>query len=434
MNRKGLFIFLVLGLFASTYGADQTKDEHATKDQLSPQIEPKNQDHVPTDSSHNKEMVNDGSAPHKKFYKRPVEKPKISPREDETYRRAKMAIKFKDFKEARSLIMLYLGRLDVPVELRKELLVDLATMYYDSGDVIRAIQIYEKYAAAFPQDNQLPAIYLLLGNFYREIGTFRLAIARYYSVINSSINIGTEEIENYKDISLNAQKSIADTFYELGQYGEALKFFSRLTLLNLHEEEIAEIKYKEINALFHLERHDQVIVDANIFLSNYPSSNFVPEVYYLLSNSFRELGRSQESIKTVLNLLQYTREGESKNDGTWDYWQKRTADQLAEEFYKQGDYFSSLKIYQSMVRLKNTPEWQWPVLYKMGICFEKLKMPPKAITAYDMIISGERWENIDFKLSDSLQYIREMSEWRKENLQWNQTVDRSVYTDSAVFN
>ena len=426
MNYRVLFLIACF-CFTSLLG-EEPSHEHEAEKKESPQ---KNQPAQEAESE--SEFADDGTAPHKKFFKRPVEVPKVSPKEDETYRQAKIAIKFNDFEMARSLIMKYLGKLDAPDELRKELLVDLATMYYQSGDVVRAIQIYEKYASAFPKDSQLPAIYLLLGNFYREIGTFRLAIARYYSVINSSINVPSENIEEYRDISLNAQKSIADTLYELGQYDEALKFFSRLTLLNLHPDEIAEIKYKEINSLFHLENHEQVILDANIFLSNYPDSDFIPEVYYLLSNSFRTLGRSQESIKAVLSLLQHTREGSSEEgERTWEYWQKRTADQLAEEFYKQGDYFSALKIYQSMVRLRNDPEWQWPVLYKMGICFEKLQMPPKALTAYEMIVSGESWKGIDYDVTENLQYIREMSQWRKENLEWNQSIDRSVYSNNAT--
>lgn len=342
----------------------------------------------------------------------------FDPRDDPLYRQAKLAMEFQEFENARILTMEYLAKLDSSEPLRKELLLNLATLYYDNSYVVKAIQIYERFTQSFPEDRQLSSIYLLLGNFYREIGAYQIAIARYYSVLNTSIKIDQEDVSEYRNLARKAQKSIADTHYQREEYSDAIKFYRRLNQLKLADDLMAEIKFKMLNSYFQLKEYDRVISDATLFIEKYPQSSFLPEAYFIVSKAYYETKRSKDSVNSVIQLLKTPQLTENKNWENWEYWQKRTANQLAKEFYQQGDYLGTLKIYQTMVTLKNNPEWQWPVIYQMGLCFERLQMPPKAITAYEMIISGDSWKDMDYEITETMSYLRDMSQWRLDNLNW----------------
>ena len=346
------------------------------------------------------------------------------PRDDSLYSKVKLAMEFQEFENARILTMEYLSRLDSSEPLRKELLINLANLYYDNNDLVKAIQIYERYTQSFPNDRQLSSIYLILGNFYREIGAYQLAISRYYSVLNTSIKIDQEDLPEYKRLARKAQKSIADTHYQKEEYSDAIKFYRRLNQLKLPNDLTAEIKFKMINSYFQLKEYDRVITDAKLFIEKYPQSSFLPEAYFVISKAYYETKRSKDSVNSVIKLLKTPQLTEETNWENWEYWQKRTANQLAKEFYKQGDYLGTLKIYQTMVTLKDSPEWQWPVIYQMGLCFERLQMPPKAITAYEMILTGDSWKDVDYEMTETMSYLKEMSQWRLDNLNWLIDADR----------
>ena len=43
---------------------------------------------------------------------------------------------------------------------------------------------------------------------------------------------------------------------------------------------------------------------------------------------------------------------------------------------------SALTIYQTLARLNEDADWQWPVIYQMGLCFERLRLSSRAAEAY----------------------------------------------------
>ena len=110
------------------------------------------------------------------------------------------------------------------------------------------------------------------------------------------------------------------------------------------------------------------------------------------------------------------------------YWKKRTANQLANDFYEQGDYMSALKIYQAMAPLNADPEWQWPIIYQIGLCFEKLRMLPKAEQAYSLIADKSQWKNTNFKMTETLKAIYETAAWRLEHLRWQLKTETQLET------
>ena len=422
---QGLSKFIYFSVFFSVISSAKSTNDSGFVAESDPQEIIKSEESSSESDAKDDDVAEDKNPVSRSAYKlKEIDKDLSDPRDDALYRQVKLAVEFQEFENARKLTMEYLAKVDSPEALRKELLINLALLYYENNDLVKAIQIYEKYIQSFPNDRQLSSIYLLLGNFYREIGAYQLAISRYYSVLNSSIKINQEDLPEYKKLARKAQKSIADTHYQKEEYSDAIKFYRRLNRLNLSNDLMAEIKFKMINSYFQLKEYDRVITDAKLFIEKYPQSYFLPEAYFVISKAYYETKRSKDSINSVIKLLKTPQLMEEKNWENWEYWQKRTANQLAKEFYQQGDYLGTLKIYQTMVTLKDNPEWQWPVIYQMGLCFERLQMPPKAITAYQMILTGDSWKDMDYDMTETMSYLKEMSQWRLDNLKWLIETDR----------
>jgi tetratricopeptide (TPR) repeat protein len=131
----------------------------------------------------------------------------------------------------------------------------------------------------------------------------------------------------------------------------------------------------------------------------------------------------------------------------WVHWQKKAGNMLANANFEDGDTSGAIEIYQKMIGLDPTPKWQAPIVYQLGLCFERLgkaKHNPKAIEAYEILTNPaknpESWgdwsrkiassleklegsDNVDDSLADVLQnqeqFIYRMAEWRLKNLRWN---------------
>ncbi len=131
----------------------------------------------------------------------------------------------------------------------------------------------------------------------------------------------------------------------------------------------------------------------------------------------------------------------------WVYWQKKAGNMLANAHFEEGETDKAIEIYQKMITLDPNAKWQAPIVYQLGLCFERLgqaKHNPKAIEAYEIITNADKnpqswgdWsnkvaaslekingaDNPDATLADVLQnqeqFIYRMAEWRLKNLRWN---------------
>ena len=91
-------------------------------------------------------------------------------------------------------------------------------------------------------------------------------------------------------------------------------------------------------------------------LEQWPTDENVPEARYLLSLSLRALDRKQEALDATLTLLRTAQtSGDPKR---WTYWQRRTGNQLANDFFESGDTHHALLIYQGLSALTPEPEWR----------------------------------------------------------------------------
>ncbi|HQU08393.1 MAG TPA: tetratricopeptide repeat protein [Opitutales bacterium] len=273
---------------------------------------------------------------------------------------------------------------------RRELLIEMADVYRKAQLPVKEIAVYESFVEVYPKDPRTPRIYLELGCLYRDAGSNDMALARFYNVLNLALNYGDSDLEQFQDLSTQAQIEIADTYFRDGQYQQAAKFLDRLKLVKLSEQESAQVYFKEASAFYYQKNYDIAAADFKEFIKKYPASDLFAEAYFCLADCYRKLGKHEEALRTVMDLLQLKVVSDPSQPGTVLMWKKRTGNQLANELYEQGDFFGALSIYQAMAPLSNDPAWQWPVLYQIGLCFERLTMYPKAREAYRLIVESPK--------------------------------------------
>ena len=72
------------------------------------------------------------------------------------------------------------------------------------------------------------------------------------------------------------------------------------------------------------------------FVKQWPDDENVPEARYLLATDLRALNRTQEAFAETLALLRAEKSKVSANPKRWAYWQRRTGNQLANDFFRAG--------------------------------------------------------------------------------------------------
>ena len=237
--------------------------------------------------------------------------------------------------------------------------------------------------------------------------------------------------------------------------------------------------------------------DAVPFYDAYPENVHAPESHFLLASMYRLLGTQADKDKAhdqVLLLLEKANKGVRaktakvtdfddketeykwneqdlvweddlgdpasvdalmeirKQIDQWVHWQKKAGNFLANELFEEGDTNKAVGIYQRMILLDPTPLWQAPIVYQLGLCFERIggnSYNPKAIEAYEIITNNDKnpasWNNwtnkvkskldnkgedIDNNLEEVLQgqeqFIYRMAQWRLKNLRWNLSAESEV--------
>ena len=129
-------------------------------------------------------------------------------------------------------------------------------------------------------------------------------------------------------------------------------------------------------------------------------------------------------------LLQEQQGGTNRDGATLAYWQRRAGNEIANQLYLQGDYVNALEIYQRLVELGQSPAWKSQALYQVGLTYERLQQPQRAVETYDRILTLN--EETNSPTQGGAQTVLDMAKWRKEYLTWlsqaeqaRQTINRS---------
>lgn len=301
----------------------------------------------------------------------------------------------------------------------------LANTYRRQGTFTKAAAIYEKYLKQFPDDRNVPDVMLDLGRTLRAMGAHRMAINRFYSVINSTLKLPSEGFDHYQMLAKTAQFEIAETHYESGNFTEAGKFFSRLRLLDLAPSDRARAHFKSACSQQLAGNLDDAIVTLRAYLDQWPQDENVPEARYLLATTLRQLNRSDESLAVTLDLLKSEQTAGDKR--RWSYWQRRTGNQLANEFFTTGDTRNALSVYEGLLALAPDAAWRLPITYQVGLCQERLRVIDRARGAYreiiDTVAQAATGKNPP---GDELNELSRMASWRLAHLDWDDKTDRQL--------
>ena len=315
-----------------------------------------------------------------------------------------------------------------PADQRRALL-DLAQMYRKQGANTRAVACFEKYLKEFPDDPATPLVYLDLGRTLRSLGAYRLALVRFYSVINTTLKLSEEGYDQYRAIAKTAQFEIAETHFQEGDYEDAGKYYGRLQLLDLAPADRACAQFKSACAEVLAGNAAAAETSLRTFIDQNPDDENVPEARYLLSTALRRLGRDAEAFDAVLDLLRTEKIREASNPRRWAYWQRRTGNEMANAFYETGNYLSALGLYEALAALATSdPTWRLPALYQAGLCCERLGQYDRARGAYDAVTEGCAASMAKVPAAAGLDDLGRMAAWRREHLQWRERTETQVAT------
>jgi tetratricopeptide (TPR) repeat protein len=253
------------------------------------------------------------------------------------------------------------------------------------------------------------------------MGAYKQAIARFYGVINATLKLPSVGFTRYQLLAKTAQFEIAETHFQAGEFAEASKFFARLRLLDLAPADRANAQFKSAHAQELQGDHEGAVESLRAYLAQWPEDENVPEARYLLAVALRALNRREEAFGETLELLRSEKSQLASNHKIWIYWQRRTGNQLANEFFESGETFSAQIIYNSLVALSDDPAWRLPITYQIGLCHERLGNLDQARASYQSIIDSAG-ANAPAHLAE----IARMATWHLEQLNWREKFGQKV--------
>ena len=151
------------------------------------------------------------------------------------------------------------------------------------------------------------------------------------------------------------------------------------------------------------------------------------EARYLVCMALRRLGRTQEALQETLALLRAAHSATAGDRDRWAYWQRKTGNQLANDFYEQGDFSAALTVYTTLAGLRTDPGWRWPALYQVGLCFERLRQSDRSAESYRTILKEAAAATAaGTKLGDDESDVQRMADWRLGQVDWTARIEKSV--------
>jgi tetratricopeptide (TPR) repeat protein len=304
-----------------------------------------------------------------------------------------------------------------PTEFKRLALFEMALVAQDEAQYVRAEQIFAQYLHLYGDDPSAPDVLLRQGLIYRQMGVSTLAVSKFYAVMSTCLKLKLDNMDYYKKLVLQAQIEIADTYYLEGSYLEASDYFNRLSKMDSPQLDQTEIQFKLIRSLSYLTNYSDTIAKAQVFLDIHATAAEIPEVRFILASALKQIGRNQDATKQVLLLLQTEQRAASDDPETWIYWQQRAGNEIANQFYKEGDYLDALQIYTSLSDLDKSPAWQLPVWYQTGLVYEQLLQWQRANDTYQRILD-RRNELTGTNSTPSLLALIDMAGWRKNYIGW----------------
>jgi tetratricopeptide (TPR) repeat protein len=303
-----------------------------------------------------------------------------------------------------------------PDELHRTALLELALIAQEEKQWTRALQILSQYLVRWPQDPSAPEILLRQGLLYRQLGLHELALTKFYATMTTALVLKNNHFDYYRKLVLQSQAEVAETLALQNRHAEAAEAFARL----LKEESPAlnrpRVQYRYVLTLEAQERYAEAAAQAQDFLTHYPDAPEQAELRFLLASALKKLGRNDDALRHVLLLLQSQQALAHTDPATLAYWQQRAGNDIANRLYQEGDFVNALDLYLNLLPLSPTPAWQLPVLYQIGLVYERLEQPSRAIASYEGLLT--RQPDLGTNAPPSLVALADMARWRRDFLTW----------------
>jgi len=317
--------------------------------------------------------------------------------------------------------------LAVPDAAKHDALLEMGRMFENSKGYAKAALVYEGFLERFRDDPASADVSIRLGRASRELGAFETALAKFYNALHSSLRVsGENAAAAQKKLALKAQFEIAETHFAKGDYAEAKRFFARLLVLDMTQEDRELVEFRLASTTSLLGDPGEAAALSRRFLTEHATSDKAAETSYLLAQSLQKLGRSEEAARETLKLLKEEQPREKEEPEVWKRWKMKTGTELANALYEKGDAMNALKIYQHLAELDTRPEWRWPIVYQIGLCFERLRLTQRALEAYAYLVSGEIPKGASSGPLADLPALKEMAQWKMDYLRWAADVDHSL--------
>lgn len=321
---------------------------------------------------------------------------------------------------------------NVPEAVQKAALLRLGEVVRNENDLVRAQTIYAQFLTRWPDDWRVPEVFLRQGEIFRQMGLTDLALTKFYSVMAAALTLKNNQFGYYQKLVLETQVQIADTHYLMGQFVDAADFYKRLLDNPDPSLDRPQIQFRLVRSLTIIGRNAEAVSEGQDFVSRYPDADETPEVRYYLAQALKAMGRGDEALQQVLLCLEQQKTRAGNDPTVWRYWQQRVGNEIGNQLYHEGDYVHALEIYVDLAQLDSSATWQVPVDYQMGLTYEKLLQPEKAVDTYQKIVALE--PDAGTNASPGMQAIFGMAQWRINFLQWEQgaqTADQSI-ADAAA--
>ena len=183
---------------------------------------------------------------------------------------------------------------------------------------------------------------------------------------------------------------------------------------------MADVMLKKGLCAYYTQNWDDAIACLKTFCENGANRSNGPEGYYYLIHSFKNKDDKDNVVTTVFKLLKISQQKRIQKEENWEIWdryQKKITTEVAQDFYEKGDLMDAIKIYQALVDLNTTPEWQWPILCQLGLCYERLGLPLRSKAAYKLIADAkDQWNETDIQWTEDLRNYHLQATWHLEQI------------------
>lgn len=256
------------------------------------------------------------------------------------------------------------------------------------GHMERALQLLAEYVERYSRDPAVPEVLLRQGYLMRRLDLKEEAIEKFYLVLRSVPRIEGHNLAYSRRLVMMAQSAIADTCAELGRHAEAVELYGRMLQTKSEELEVETVRIKRLRSLKESSTDGIVERQAMAFLEDFPDSDYIPEARYFLAHALKQQKKRDAALEQFQLLLEAVDLASPERLSRWMPWKLRVGNELANQFYLEGDYVSALTLYRSLTKSNADVQARQAFRYQEGLCEERLGQNDAALKTYQELMDA----------------------------------------------